>query len=93
MKLANWKYLVEIVGITAIVASLIFVGIQIQQDQRVARSQVTLTALEAAVAMNTAIAEHAGVWVKARNKEVLSETEIEIVEELVAAACRHEAGP
>ena len=86
MKLANWKNLVEIVGITAIVASLIFVGIQIQQDRRVASSQVTLTALEAAVAMNTAIAEHAGIWVKARNQEVLSEIEIEIVEELIAAA-------
>jgi len=35
----NWKDIVEVVGISAIVASLIFVGLQMKQSQEIALSQ------------------------------------------------------
>jgi hypothetical protein len=36
MKTMNWKDVVEFIGITAIVASLIFVGLQMKQSQEIA---------------------------------------------------------
>ena len=36
MKQTNWKDIAELVGITAIVASLIFVGLQMKQSQEIA---------------------------------------------------------
>ena len=36
MKTTDWKHVTELVGITAIVASLIFVGLQLKQSQEIA---------------------------------------------------------
>ena len=41
MKSRDWKSYVELVGFVAIVASLVFVGIQLRQDQVIARSELT----------------------------------------------------
>ena len=40
MKLSGWKDTVELIGIAAIVASLVFVGLQMRQEQKIASSQV-----------------------------------------------------
>ncbi len=40
MKEANWKDLAELVGIAAIVASLIFVGFQLKQERAIARAEL-----------------------------------------------------
>ena len=40
MKINAWKDIAEIVGITALVASLIFVGLQIRQEQAIAIAQI-----------------------------------------------------
>jgi hypothetical protein len=37
---SNWKDVAEIVGMTAIVASLIFVGFQMRQDRQIAEAQI-----------------------------------------------------
>ena len=86
MKLINWKAIAESIGILAIVASLVFVGLQLQQERIVASSQVNMATLETIVAIDTAMAEHADVWVKARNMQDLSEAEIQIVDRLVHMA-------
>jgi len=88
MKLTNWKAIAESIGISAIVASLIFVGFQIQQDRRVAESQVNMAALEIALARDAAISEYADIWVKARDMQDLSEEEVEILERLVRMAAQ-----
>jgi len=36
LKPTNWKDIAELIGITAIVASLIFVGLQLKQSQEIA---------------------------------------------------------
>ncbi|MEE8575747.1 MAG: hypothetical protein V3T31_00695 [candidate division Zixibacteria bacterium] len=41
MSQLHWKEVFEMVGLSAIVASLIFVGIQLRQDQIIARSELT----------------------------------------------------
>jgi len=41
MKSRDWKSYAELIGIVAIVASLVFVGMQIRQDQVIARSELT----------------------------------------------------
>ena len=39
MSTRNWREIAELIGIAAIVASLIFVGLQLQQDTQIARSE------------------------------------------------------
>ena len=39
MKSTNWKHIAELVGIAAIVASLVFVGLQMRQSREIALSQ------------------------------------------------------
>ncbi len=41
MNIGSWKDAFEAVGLVAIVASLIFVGFQLRQDQLIARSELT----------------------------------------------------
>ena len=40
MKSTNWKDIAELIGIAAIVASLLFVGLQMRQEQAIASSQL-----------------------------------------------------
>lgn len=86
MKKSDWKGTAELIGIAAIVASLVFVGVQIQLDRKVASSQVNMAALEARVAVEAAIAEHADVWTKAAKREELTDSELRIVHSLIKMA-------
>ena len=83
MKKIEWKGIAEIIGISAIVGSLIFVGLQIRQDQNVAVSQILQSTLAAEVEIHIALAEHAEVLAKARNADELSDAEIIAIEELI----------
>ena len=57
MKETGWKDIVELIGIVAIVASLIFVGLQLKQSHEIASSQIyqerTSTTVAAAIAVAT----------------------------------------
>ena len=46
MASANWQDIAEVVGIAAIVASLVFVGLQMRQDHVVARSELGARSFE-----------------------------------------------
>ena len=83
MRKIQWKGVAEIVGISAIVGSLIFVGLQIRQEQNVAVSQIYQTTMAAQVEIHIAMAEHAELLAKARNVDELSEAERIAVEELI----------
>jgi hypothetical protein len=83
MKSINWRAIAEFIGISAIVGSLIFVGLQIRQEQNVAVSQVFQTTLAAEVEIHIAMAEHADILAKARDAHDLSESEKIIIQELV----------
>ena len=83
MRKIEWKGVAEFVGISAIVGSLIFVGLQIRQEQNVAVSQIYQTTMAAQVEIHIAMAEHAEVLAKARNVDDLSDAERIAVEELI----------
>jgi len=83
MTSASWKDIVEYVGISAIVASLIFVGLQMQQTQSIAVSQVMSANAGHRIASNIAIAEHADVWVKANSGAELNAAESLLVDKLI----------
>ena len=43
MKPANWKDITELVGIAAIIGSLVFVGLQMRQAQQLAQAQLAVS--------------------------------------------------
>ena len=79
MNTKNWKDTFESVGMLAIVASLIFVALQLRQDQRLVRSQLGAgtTELNAAISMAAQESEFQKTFVKMINEpDQLSDEEI-----------------
>jgi hypothetical protein len=85
MKNTNWKYIVEVVGISAIVGSLIFVGLQMRQAERLARVEIGTAILGPTIEMRSMIAEHGQVWRKGNAGEDLNSDESAVYEQLVLA--------
>jgi hypothetical protein len=79
--LKDW---LEGIGIAAIVASLIFVGLQLKQSQDIAESDGDLEMLSSVIEFNNAINEHAEVWRRGSSGEELNETDAIIFTNLVA---------
>jgi hypothetical protein len=65
MKAGNWKGIVEVIGIGAIVASLIFVGLQLQQEQKIAIVDTFGTVAEAGMNLSMQVGENLEIWQKA----------------------------
>ena len=62
MKDKNWKGIGELIGIAAIVGSLIFVGLQVRQDQQIAIAATFSTAIEATSNLATLIENTSETW-------------------------------
>ncbi len=62
MQSTNWKEIAELIGIAAIVASLVFVGLQLRQDQDIARYEGASDYYDTTIAYAGAIIENAGIW-------------------------------
>jgi len=75
MKSNNWKDFAELIGITAIVASLIFVGLQMRQAEVIAKSDMAASYLANRIEMYAAINEHPDIWVRGNKGEELEEDE------------------
>jgi len=54
---SNWKYVTEMVGIAAIVASLVFVGLQLKQSHEIALAEQYQSRAEAAQSMYLSVLE------------------------------------
>ena len=83
MKSTNWKDIAELVGIAAIVASLIFVGVQMKQTQEIALSESGLWTLANTVETFNGINEHAGVWARGNAGADLDDAEAVIYRNLI----------
>ncbi len=83
MKTTNWKDVAELIGTTAIVASLIFVGLQMKQAQDIADSERYQLDLSNLIAINNAINENADTWVKGISGGELDKAEATIFENLI----------
>lgn len=64
MKSSNWKDTAELIGIVAIVASLIFVGMQLRQDQSIAEAQIYSQSNQLAIDLANLINEDRDIWVR-----------------------------
>lgn len=63
MSKITWKEVVEIVGIFAVVASLLFVGVQLRQDQDIAEAQVYADFDDTQIALTELILDNHELWV------------------------------
>ena len=65
----------ELVGIAAIVASLIFVGLQMKQASDIAQNEVSLGIYATSVDINNEMNERADIWIRGSRGDDLDETE------------------
>ena len=75
----KWKGTAELAGVAAIVASLIFVGFQMQQDRKIAFAEIGLSSAADRTEQSIELSQHAELWVKANNGESLSDADIFIL--------------
>ncbi len=62
MKSINWRGVAELVGMAAIVASLIFVGLELRQSHVIATNEIRLATALANFEARNAVNEHAEIW-------------------------------
>jgi hypothetical protein len=83
VKSNNWKDIAELIGIAAIVASLIFVGLQMRQSQSIAMSDGNLANAANRIERNTSILENSEVWVRGNAGQDLDENDAVVFRFLV----------
>jgi len=72
LKEMDWKGTAELVGLAAIVASLIFVGLQMRQDQEIAQAQALVDASAVVTDLNQFIESNKEVWIQGLDGAELS---------------------
>jgi len=83
MKSTNLKDFAELFGIAAIVASLVFVGIQMMQDQAIATAEGDLINAANKIERNAAVIEHPDIWARGLSGAESTESEAVIFRNLV----------
>jgi len=79
-KINDWM---QVLGIFAVVASLIFVGLQMKQSQDIASAERTMIRAATSVELNNAINEYADIWERGNSGEDLDGAESVIYQNLV----------
>ena len=75
MKSTSWKDIAELTGIFAIVASLIFFGIQLRQDRQFAGAQTNVDAASSFIDISELVVNNSDVWVRALDGDELSQVD------------------
>ncbi len=83
-----WNDLFERIGIVAIITSLIFVGLQVRQDQNIAVVQILSAHDGNMVEMANLISENRVVWIRGLDGEELSEPDEAAFQTMADAADR-----
>lgn len=71
----GWKEYIEGLGVLALVASLLFVGYQLQQDRQIAGAQVTAESTAAAYELFALMSDNRDIWLRGLKGEDLSEAD------------------
>ena len=79
-KLRDW---LEIVGIFAVVVSLVFVGLQMRQTQQIAIAEMGWNNMIAEIESRSAIYDHPDIWSKGNAGETLDRSEAVIYSTLI----------
>ena len=64
MKAYHWKDVADLVGVAAIVASLIFVGLQLKQDRKLGMADITSARTESAVVFTQLVIDNRELWIR-----------------------------
>ena len=75
MKPIDWKSIAELIGISAIVVSLIFVGVQLQQDRDLAQVSSYGSVAESTNGLSELVQSNSEVWVRGLSGEELDDAE------------------
>jgi len=75
MKQPNWKSVVELFGIGAIVASLVFVGLELRQSQNIAVAQLFQENTNVRLAVDDLLIQNADLIAKSNRKDELTPDE------------------
>ena len=81
----NWRNLIEFIGIFALIASLVFVGFQLQQDQRLAEAQIYADFDDTQIELSRLVIENVEVWLAGSNLQELSEADSQTFEAVAMA--------
>jgi len=79
----KFNEIAELAGIVAIIVSLVFVGLQINQTQDIAESEVLAANTGHRIEANNAIIENTAVWDRANSGAVLTTEESLIIDRLI----------
>jgi hypothetical protein len=80
---SNWRETAELIGIASIVASLIFVGLELRQSQIVAVQEAMDTRAGWFMANRASVNDHADIWLKGNSGAELTAVESVIYANLV----------
>jgi len=69
------RSIVELVSVMAVVASLVFVGIQLRQDQQIAVAQIFADFDDTQIELSRLLIENEAVWIAGRRGDTLSDSE------------------
>ena len=75
----------ELVGIVAIVASLIFVGLEIQQSQKIALAEIEAAFASASIEIASLLSENSEVWARGIADEELDDSDTVVFESIIVA--------
>ena len=82
MKSPDWKETAELIGLFAILASLIIVVMELQQQEKLLDLDMRNSMVSSTVAVNEQIIGHADIWVRGNAGEDLNATEFEIYQRM-----------
>jgi hypothetical protein len=85
-KLRDWM---ELIGILAVVASLVFVGLQIRQDQEIAIVEAVSHRFDNAEALANLVQENSAIWIKGLDGDELSKEEFAIFSAIAKVVEEH----
>ena len=90
MKFKQFNEIAELVGTVAVVASLIFVGLQLQQTQQqlkqaedIALTEMNSSHIANVIESNNAIIQNIEIWLRGNSGEELSPAELQIYTRLI----------
>jgi len=89
LNLKHWKDLFDVIGFVAIVASLIFVGMELRQSRAIAIGDGNLSNAEVQIETNNAINAYAAIWISGNKGETLSDQDSVIFRNLVKNKAIH----
>ncbi len=83
MSFKKFNEVAELLGMVAIVASLIFVGLQLRQSQRIALAEIEAANSSASIELASLLSDHSEAWVRGIAGEELEDSDAEVFKSIV----------